>query len=108
MATVEWTETTSRRIRRTSAPVSPSTCFHRTALSSSWMQIAFGIVVRLALAVVQHGVDVGDLAQAVAAELQRRRHEAEAPLADVVGGAAVVVERRSRGTGTTISANDIR
>ena len=50
--------------------------------------------VRLAGRVVQDGVEVADLAQAVAAELERLRHEAEAPLADVVGGAAVVVGRR--------------
>ena len=47
--------------------------------------------VRLALAVVQHGVQIADLAEAVATELQRRRHEAEAPLADVECGAPVVV-----------------
>ena len=44
MATVMWLETTIRRIRRTSAPCSWSTCFHRTALSSSCRQIAFLIV----------------------------------------------------------------
>ena len=31
-------------MRRTSASATPSTCFQRTALSSSWMQIALGIV----------------------------------------------------------------
>ena len=50
--------------------------------------------VRLGPAVVQDGVDVGDVAQAVAPELQRRRHEAQAPLADVEGGPAVVVGAR--------------
>ena len=48
--------------------------------------------VRLTLAVVQHGVEVADLAEAVAAEFQRLRHEAEAPLADVECGAAVVID----------------
>jgi len=47
--------------------------------------------VRLAPGVVQHRVEVDDLAEAVAAELQRRGHEAEAPLADVVRGSPVVV-----------------
>ena len=43
--------------------------------------------------VVQHRVHVDDLAEAVAAQLQRGGHETEAPLADVVGRPAVVVER---------------
>ena len=46
------------------------------------------------LRVVGDGVDVGDLAEAIAAELERHGHEAEAPLADVEGRAAVVVCRR--------------
>ena len=50
--------------------------------------------VRLAARVVQRRVEVGDLAEAVAAERERRRHEAEPPLADVERGAAVVVGRR--------------
>ena len=50
-------------------------------------------VVGLARAVVQHGVDVDDLPEAVAAELERRGHVAQAPLADVERGAPVVVER---------------
>ncbi len=82
-----------RRWRRTSAPVTESTCFHSTALSSSCRQIAFVMVVRFARGVVQHRVEVTDLAEAVAAELQRGGHVAEAPLADVVGGPAVVLER---------------
>ena len=48
---------------------------------------------RLARGVVQHGVHIGDLAQAVAAQLQRRGHEAQAPLADVERGAVEVVRR---------------
>ena len=43
--------------------------------------------------VVEHRVDIDDLAQAVAAELQRGGHEPEAPLADVIRSPAVVVER---------------
>jgi hypothetical protein len=39
----------------------------------------------------QHRVEVGDLPEAVAAELQRRGHEPETPLADVERGPAVVV-----------------
>ena len=50
-------------------------------------------VVGLAGAVVQHCIEVDDLPQTVAAELERRGHEAQAPLADVVRGAAVVVVR---------------
>ena len=50
-------------------------------------------VVGLARAVVQHRIDVDDLPETVAAELERRGHVAQAPLADVVGGATVVVER---------------
>ena len=40
---------------------------------------------------MHHRVQVADLAQAVAAELQRRGHEAQAPLADVERGPPVVV-----------------
>ncbi len=47
--------------------------------------------VRLTLAVVQDRVQVADLAKAVTAQLQRRRHETQAPLADVERGAPVVV-----------------
>ncbi len=47
--------------------------------------------VRLTLAVVQHRIQIADLAETVAAELQRRGHEAKAPLADVERGAPVVV-----------------
>ena len=47
--------------------------------------------VRLALAVVQHGIEVTDLAEAVAAEFQGGRHETEAPLADVECCSAVMV-----------------
>src|SRR5215212_1119554 len=47
--------------------------------------------VRLALRVVEGGVEVRDLPEAVAPELQRGRHEPEAPFSDVEGGAAVVV-----------------
>ena len=50
--------------------------------------------VGLAAGVVHDRVEVGDLAEAVAAELQRRGHEPEAPLADVERGAAVVVGGR--------------
>jgi hypothetical protein len=42
----------------------------------------------------QHRVEVSDLAEAVAAELQRLRHETEAPLPDVERRAAVVVDGR--------------
>jgi hypothetical protein len=49
---------------------------------------------RLALAVVHDGVDVGDLAEAVAAQFERRGHESEAPLADVERGARLMVVRR--------------
>jgi hypothetical protein len=59
--------------------------------------------VRLALGVVHDGVEVGDLAEAVATQLERGGHEAETRLADVEGRAAVVVGRGSR-QGTTISA----
>ena len=47
--------------------------------------------VGLAARVVHDRVEVGDLAEAVAAELERRGHEPEPPLADVERGAAVVV-----------------
>ena len=47
--------------------------------------------VRLTLAVVQHRIEVADLAKTVAAKLQRSGHEAKAPFADVEGGAPVVV-----------------
>ena len=47
--------------------------------------------VGLAARVVHDRVEVGDLAEAVAAELERGGHEPEPPLADVEGGAAVVV-----------------
>ena len=50
--------------------------------------------VRLTRRVVQDRVQVSDLAEAVAAQLQRLRHEAEAPLADVVGRAPEVIGRR--------------
>ncbi len=50
--------------------------------------------VGLAARVVQHRVEVGDLAEAVAPELERGGHETEAPLADVECRAAVVVGRR--------------
>ena len=50
--------------------------------------------VRLAARVVQDRVEVGDLAEAVAAELERGGHQPEPPLADVERGAAVVVGRR--------------
>ena len=55
------------------------------------MQIAFGDRAGLAAGVVHHRVQVGDLAQAVAAQGQRGGHEAQAPLADVERGPAVVV-----------------
>ncbi|CAB4892011.1 unannotated protein [freshwater metagenome] len=47
--------------------------------------------VRLAFAVVQHGIEVPDLTEAVAAELERGGHEAQAPLADVECGAPIVI-----------------
>ena len=50
--------------------------------------------VRLPAGVVEHGVDVPDLAEAVAAQLQRGGHEPQTPLADVEGGPPVVVEGR--------------
>ena len=94
MATVTWKEITSRRARRTSAPVCSSTCFHRMPSSSSWMQIGIADRARLAARVVHHGVQVADLAQAVAAQFQRRGHEPETPLADVEGSPPVMVRRR--------------
>ena len=48
---------------------------------------------RLSPRVVQDRVEIGDLAQAVAAELERCGHEAEPPLADVERGPAHVVGR---------------
>src|SRR5438046_1413196 len=45
----------------------------------------------LAAGVVHHRVEVGDVAQAVAAQRERRGHEAQAPLADVERGPPVVV-----------------
>ncbi len=71
-----------------------STCFHSTASSSSWMQIALLDGVRRPGAVVQHRVEVADLAEAVTAEFQRGGHEAQSPLADVERGAPVVIRRR--------------
>ena len=47
------------------------------------MQIAFAIDARLALLVGERRVEVVDLAEAVAAERERLRHAAEAPLARV-------------------------
>jgi hypothetical protein len=41
--------------------------------------------------VVQDRVEIGDLAQAVTAQLQRRGHEAQPPLADVERRPAIVV-----------------
>ena len=58
------------------------------------MQIALRIVYGSPRVSCMHRVEVGDLAEAVAAELERGGHEAEAPLADVERGAAVVVGRR--------------
>ena len=49
-------------------------------------------VERLAQAVGESGIHITDLAQAVAAQLERGGHVAQPPLADVVGGAPVVVE----------------
>ncbi len=46
---------------------------------------------RLPAGVVHDSVQVGDLAEAVAAELQRGGHEAQAPLADVERGPPVVI-----------------
>jgi hypothetical protein len=43
---------------------------------------------------VDDGVEVGDLAEAVAPELEGGRHEAEAPLADVERRAPLVLARR--------------
>src|ERR1017187_1504359 len=60
-----------------------SVCFHRMPKSSSWMQIAFGTRAGLAR-VVGHGrVQVGDLAQAVATELERVDELADQVLAGV-------------------------
>ena len=53
-----------------------------------------GDVVGLTGNVVQGGVQVTDLAEAVAAQLQRGGHEAEAPLADVERGPPVVLGAR--------------
>ena len=58
------------------------------------MQIALRIVRGSPWRVVDHGVEVGDLAEAVAAELERGGHEAEAPLADVERRPGLVVVRR--------------
>ena len=95
MATVAWKDTTIRRDRRTSARPSRDVLPQHAVVL---LVQADGVRdrVRLARAVVQDGVHVGDLAEAVAAQLQRRRHEAQAPLADVEGGAAVVVGLGSR------------
>src|ERR1019366_2049835 len=60
-----------------------SVCFHRMPKSSSWMQIAFGTRAGLAR-VVGHGrVQVGDLAQAVATELELVDELADQVLAGV-------------------------
>ena len=48
----------------------------------------------LTLAVRDDGVDVDDLAETVAAQLERGGHVAQTPLADVVRGPPVVVEAR--------------
>ena len=40
---------------------------------------------------MQYSVEIADLAEAVAAQLERGGHETEPPLADVERGAAVVV-----------------
>ena len=94
MATVTWKDTTSRRGRRTSragllVDVLPQ---HAVVLLVDADRVRDRV--RLAVRVVQHGVEVADLAEAVAAQLQRGGHEAQAPLADVERGAAVVVGRR--------------
>ena len=52
-----------------------------------------GDLVRLAGGVRQYCVEVADLAEAVAAELQRGGHVPQAPFTDVVGGAPVVIGR---------------
>ena len=50
-------------------------------------------LVRRTCGVVQHRVDVADLAEAVAPQFQRGGHETEPPLADVESGTAVMIER---------------
>src|SRR5690606_10112198 len=42
----------------------------------------------------QHRVEIADLTEAVTPEFQRCGHETQTPLADVEGGAAVVIRRR--------------
>ena len=64
-------DTTNRRARRTSArPLTESTCFHSTALSSSCRQMAFGDGRRLPEAVGENRIQITNLAEAVAAELE--------------------------------------
>ena len=58
------------------------------------MQIAFGIVHRLARGVGDDGVEVDDLAQAVAAARERRGGDADAVLAAVEGVLPVVARAR--------------
>lgn len=50
--------------------------------------------VGLSHAVVQHGIDAFNLAETVAAELKERGHESEAPLPDVKGRTAKMVDAR--------------
>jgi len=49
---------------------------------------------RDARGVMQNGIEVADLAETVAAQFQRRGHEAEAPFADIEGGASGVIRCR--------------
>ena len=87
--------TTSWRERRTStSPVTQSVCFQRMPASSSWMQIAFSIVVGFAVLAGDDRVEVDDLAEAVAAQAQRVGQLAEAELAGVEGAAPEVFLRR--------------
>ena len=58
------------------------------------MHTAFGIGYGSPRLSCSTASSVADLAEAVAAQLQRRGHEAEAPLADVERGAPVVIDRR--------------
>jgi hypothetical protein len=93
LATVAWKETTSRRERLTSAPATRVDVLPQDGVVLLVHADRVRDRIRLAPGVVQHGVEVGDLAEAVAPELERRGHEAESPLAHVERGAPVVVGR---------------
>ena len=88
-------DTTSRRIRRTStAPVRKSVCFQAMPVSSSCMHTAFGIVTGLPSLSLTSAVEVVDVAEAVAAERERVRQQADAVLAHVEDVLDAVRRRR--------------